>query len=177
MSRSAAVRKTPRANRFAGALALAAALAAVPVFALSVPHRGQAAPGFDLPRLHGGELSLASLRGKPVYLTFFASWCAPCNSEAPSIVQLDRKYRPKGLVTLGVDEEESAARADAFAKQHALPFVVVLDDDGTAGQNYGAVGLPVHVFIERSGKISTYRLGEMSPADIEAAIEKIVASP
>ncbi|MFY9779432.1 MAG: TlpA disulfide reductase family protein [Candidatus Baltobacteraceae bacterium] len=162
-------------RRFTAALLLAL-LAAGPAFGFSVPHRGEAAPGFDLPRLHGGRLSLASLRGKPVYLTFFASWCAPCNAEAPSIAQLDRRFRRKGLVTLGVDEDESAAKAGSFAKKYALPFDVVLDDDGTMGQSYGAVGLPVHVFVDRAGKISTYRLGEMSAAEIEDAIRKIVAA-
>jgi cytochrome c biogenesis protein CcmG/thiol:disulfide interchange protein DsbE len=161
-------------RHLAATLLVAALAGAAPALAFSVPHRGDAAPNFALPRLRGGELSLASLRGKPVYINFFASWCAPCNAEAPSIVQLDRKYRAKGLVTLGVDEEESASKADGFAKKYALPFGVVLDGDGTMGQNYGAIGLPVHVFIERSGKISTYRLGEMTPAEIEEAIRKIV---
>ncbi len=161
-------------RQFVATLSLAAALTA-PAFAFSVPHRGDSAPSFDLPRVHGGALSLASLRGKPLYINFFASWCAPCNAEAPSIVELDRKYRPSGLVTLGVDEEENASKTDGFVKKYGLPFDVVLDADGTMGQNYGAIGLPVHVFIDRSGKISTYRLGEMTPAEIEDAIKKIVS--
>ncbi|MGP6158874.1 MAG: TlpA family protein disulfide reductase [Vulcanimicrobiaceae bacterium] len=173
MSNSRERRPFPR--HVAGAFLFAAALVTAPAMAFSVPHAGDAAPAFNLPRLRGGAVSLASLHGKPVYINFFASWCAPCNAEAPSIAQLDRKYRSKGLVTLGVDEEESAARADGFAKKYALPYSVALDDDGTMGQNYGAVGLPVHVFVDRSGKVSTYRLGEMSPAEIEDAIKKIVA--
>ena len=162
------------ARRLSAGTLLLAALASVPVSAYSVPHRGDAAPSFDLPRLGGGKLGLAALRGKPVYVSFFATWCAPCNAEAPSIAQLERKYRPKGLVLLGVDEEESAAKAGAFAQKYALPFAVLLDDDGTMGQSYGAIGLPVHVFIDRSGKISTYRLGEMTPAEIENAIRQIL---
>ena len=153
---------------------LVSSLYAVPAFAFSVPHHGDSAPAFDLPRLGGGKVSLDSLRGKPIYLNFFASWCAPCNEEAPSIVALYRKYRARGLLTLGIDEQEDKSKAGGFVKKYTLPYNVALDDDGKMGQSYGAVGLPIHVFIDKSGKISTYRLGQMEPTEIEAAIRKIL---
>ena len=115
-----------------------------------------------------------SLHGKPVYLNFFASWCAPCNEEAPFVVSLEKKYRPKGLVVVGVDEQEDASKAKGFAAKYNIPFAVVLDD-GPMGKDYGAIALPVHVFIDRSGKVSTYRLGEMSAGEIEDAIKKITS--
>ena len=153
------------------ALSFAIAAAALPLAATAAPHAGDAAPAFDLPRTSGGSLSLASLKGKPIYLNFFASWCAPCNEEAPSVVRLYKKYHARGLVTVGVDEQEDRAKALEFAKKYGLPFPVVIDD-GKMGSSYGAIALPVHVFIDRQGKISTYRLGEMEPAEIEAAIKK-----
>ena len=149
--------------------------AALPLAASAAPRAGDTAPDFTLKRDTSGSLSLSSLRGKPVYLNFFATWCAPCNEEAPSVVSLEHKYRPKGLVVLGVDEVEDAAKAKRFAAKYKMPFAVVLDD-GPMGKDYGVIALPVHVFIDRAGKISTYRLGEMSPSEIEAAIKKITAS-
>jgi peroxiredoxin len=147
----------------------------VPQVALAALHTGEAAPAFDLPRLAGGSsLSLASLHGKPVYVNFFASWCAPCNEEAPAVSSLYKKYRSRGLVVIGIDEQEPAAKGTEFVKKNDLTFPAVSDEDGKAGAAYAAIGLPVHIFIDRQGKISTYRLGEMQPTEIEAAIQKIL---
>jgi len=150
------------------------ALVLLPAVAQAAPRPGDTAPAFTLKRDTSGSVSLASLRGKPVYLNFFASWCAPCNEEAPSVVQLYGKYHPKGLVVLGVDEQEDASKAKGFAAKYKIPFNVVLDD-GPMGKDYGVIALPVHVFIDRAGKISTYRMGEMSPSEIEDAIKKITS--
>lgn len=142
--------------------------------AAGVPRPGQVAPAFALPRAAGGgTISLASLRGKPVYLNFFASWCSPCAEETPWVVSLYKKYRSRGLVTLGVNELENPQKALAFAKQHGITYPVVVDD-GAMGKDYGVIAMPVHVFIDRQGKISTFRLGEMTSAEIEAAIKKIL---
>jgi cytochrome c biogenesis protein CcmG, thiol:disulfide interchange protein DsbE len=155
--------------------AAAAALTLLaPIAASAAPRPGDTAPDFTLPRDTSGTLALSSLKGKPVYLNFFASWCAPCNEEAPSVVALAKKYKAKGLVVLGVDEQEDATKAKGFAEKYNAPYPVVIDD-GPMGKNYGAIALPVHVFIDKNGKISTYRLGEMSPSEIEDAIKKITS--
>ena len=154
-------------------LATFAALAcAAPAFAGAAPHAGDAAPALSLPKTTGGTLTLASLKGKPVYLNFFASWCGPCNEEAPSIAALQRKYKAKGLTVIGVDSQEDVSKAKGFIAKYKLPYAVVTDGDGAEGRAYGVLALPVHVFIDRSGKVSTYRLGEMNPGEIEAAIKK-----
>lgn len=149
-------------------------LVGAPVAAAGLLHPGDAPAPFTLPRSTGGTLASTSLRGKPVYINFFATWCGPCNEEAPSIVQLWNKYRSKGLVTVGIDELENLQKAKSFAAKFKIAFPVVTDDNGATGKNYGALGLPVHVFVDRNGKVSTYRLGEMKPDEIEAAIKKIV---
>ena len=156
-----------------GALAAALSLGSGPVLA-GVPRSGQAAPAFSLPKAAGGgSIALASLKGKAVYLNFFATWCGPCNEEAPSVVDLYKKYHARGLVTLGIDELESPKRALEFASKYRYPFAVVIDD-GKMGKDYGVLAMPVHVFIDRFGKISYYRLGEMTPGEIEAAIKRIL---
>ena len=135
--------------------------------------RGQAAPAFNLPKLGGGNLSLASLRGRPVYLQFFASWCGPCNAEAPTVREMYEKYHARGLETVGVDEQENAPKALGFVKRYKLRYRVVLDE-GEMGRKYDIIALPVHVFIDRKGTIKLYRLGEMQKPDIEAAIKSIL---
>lgn len=153
-------------------LTLSLAAAAVTP-ALAAPHAGDKAAAFTLPKAAGGDLTSASLRGKPTYLNFFASWCGPCNEEAPSVASLYAKYRSKGLAIVGVDEQEDKSKALDFAHKYKWPFTVAIDD-GEMGKNYGAFALPVHIFIDKHGKISTYRLGEMNPGEIEDAIKKII---
>jgi cytochrome c biogenesis protein CcmG/thiol:disulfide interchange protein DsbE len=141
--------------------------------ALAVPHEGDPAPAFTLARASGGSISLANYKGKPLYLNFFASWCGPCNDEAPSVGKLYAKYHSKGFTVLGINELEDKTKALAFARQYKWPFAIAVDD-GTMGGSYGIVGLPVHIFIDKSGKVSTYRLGQMDPPEIEAAIKRIL---
>jgi peroxiredoxin len=161
----------------AGVALAATLLAPLPVAAGGPPRTGQLAPAFSLPRARGsGLLSLASLRGKAVYLNFFSTWCSPCNDEAPSVVGLYKKYRGRGLVTVGVNEFENETKALEFAKKFGIPFPVVVDTDGLMGKDYGVIAMPVHVFIDREGKISTFRLGEMTPGEIEDAIKRILRS-
>ena len=142
--------------------------------AVAAPHAGDAAPAFSLPRAKGaGNVSLDAYRGKALYLNFFASWCAPCNAEAPGIAKDYAKYRSRGLEVVGVDELEDRATALGFAKKYRWPFAIGVDGGGV-GRTYGVIALPVHVFIDRRGKISTYRLGEMEPGEIEDAIKKVL---
>ncbi len=154
-------------------VAAAAALALVPAAALAVPQKGQPAPPFSLPSLDGkSTVSLAALKGKPVYLNFFASWCGPCNAEAPSIGKLRTKYAKAGVRVVGIDELDVPARGAAFVKQYDNPYALVASDEGGGvGKTYGAVFMPVHVFIDRRGVVKTYRLGEMTPPEIEDAIK------
>ncbi len=155
------------------ALALAAAF--VPL-AASATRAGDAPPAFSLPRLDGhGVVDLAKLRGKPVYLNFFASWCGPCNDEAAGVGTLYTRYHGKGLVTLGIDDAEVPSKGLAFAKQYRWAFATIADGSGEVTRTYSnGIGLPVHVFIDRRGTISTYRVGEMAPSEIDAAIKKIL---
>jgi peroxiredoxin len=141
--------------------------------ALAAPHAGDVAPAFTLPRTTGGNLTLSSLHGKAIYLNFFASWCSPCNAEAPSVADLAKKYAPRGLKVVGVNEQEDKSKAAAFAQKYKWPFAVAVDD-GEMGKAYGVIALPVHIFIDKHGKISTYRLGEMEPDEIADAIKKII---
>ncbi|WP_317994657.1 TlpA disulfide reductase family protein [Vulcanimicrobium alpinum] len=153
-------------------IAAAAALAFIPLTALAVPQKGQPAPAFALKSPDGKPVTLASVKGKPVYLNFYASWCGPCNAEAPSIKRLRAKYAPRGLQVLGIDELDAPGQAVAFQKKYDNPYgVVAVDESGEVGKTYGAIAMPVHVFINRRGVVRTYRLGEMNPVEIETAIK------
>ncbi len=153
--------------------AFAAAFVLVPAAALAVPQVGQPAPALSLPSPDGkSTVSLAGLRGKPVYLNFFASWCGPCNVEAPSIAQLRGKYAKRGLQVLGIDELDPPGKATDFQKKYGAPYTLVgVDESGATGRTFGTVAMPVHVFIDRKGVVRIFRIGEMNPGEIETAIK------
>jgi len=134
---------------------------------------GRPAPNWSETSLPGPTLSLGSLRGKAVYLNFFATWCPPCNQEAPAIDTLARKYRARGLQVVGVDVLENARKAAGFRTVHRLSYPVVVDD-GTLRDQYEVNGLPVHVFIDRSGTVRKIVVGELSPDAIISIVQPML---
>ncbi len=153
-------------------IAFAAALASP---AVAAPHAGDPAPPISIPSDQAGKtIDTAKLLGKAVYVNFFASWCPPCNDEAPNVKKLYGKYEKRGFVAVGIDELENAAKARDFAKKYGWTFPVGIDQDGKVMNDYRGVALPVHVFIDRKGKISLVRLGEMTSGEVEDQIKKIL---
>lgn len=134
---------------------------------------GRTAPSWSEPSIPGPNLSLASLRGNAVYLNFFASWCPPCNAEAPAIDTLSQNYAARGLRVVGVDVLESARKAAAFRSDHHLSYPVVIDT-GALRNQYEVNGLPVHVFIDRGGIVRKIVVGELSPAGMRANVEAVL---
>jgi thiol-disulfide isomerase/thioredoxin len=120
-----------------------------------------------------GTLTLSSLKGRNVYLNFFASWCEPCKAEVPSIAELSRQYASRNVVVVGIDELEQAEAAKGFAERYHLPYSIVLDTSGDVGGSYGLLGLPLHVFISADGKVAAYRVGEMSPSQIKSELQTL----
>lgn len=134
---------------------------------------GQPAPPWSEPAVPSGTLSLASLHGKAVYLNFFASWCPPCNEEAPTLNALQKQYGSRGLQVVGVDVLENARKAEQFRSDHKLAYPAVVDD-GTLRNQYDVNGLPVHVFIDRSGVVRDVVVGELSATDMRDHVLKLL---
>lgn len=131
------------------------------------------APDWTMPLSTGGTLTLSSLRGKPVYLNFFATWCPPCKDEAPYINALQKQFASQGLRVVGVDELESAGQAESFRRQFHLVYPAIVDS-GKLQEQYLINGLPVHVFISRDGVIKKIVAGEMARPQILAAVRSIL---
>jgi cytochrome c biogenesis protein CcmG/thiol:disulfide interchange protein DsbE len=112
-------------------------------------------PALALPRLDGsGPLSVASLRGKVVVVNFWASWCAPCNEEAPLLQRAWARDRERGLVVLGVDANDAAADARRFARRHRLTYPLVRDAHGSSLGHWGVYGLPFTFVVDRRGRVA-----------------------
>jgi peroxiredoxin len=154
-------------------LALTVLLAAlVPATAMAFPRAGQPAAPFTLQSASGKTVSMSQFKGKAVYLNFFATWCPPCNDEAPAIGKLAKKYAGK-VTILGVNELENPSKAKSFMEKYHLPYTALVDSDGSLGHAYGMIGLPVHVFIDKQGNVKQFVDGEMSAEEIDAALKSI----
>ncbi|MBV8373112.1 MAG: TlpA family protein disulfide reductase [Candidatus Eremiobacteraeota bacterium] len=138
-----------------------------------IAHVGQPAPSWSEPTSAGTNLALKSLRGKVIYLNFFATWCPPCNEEAPAIEGLQREFAGKGLQVVGVDVLENAHKAQLFRSEHRLSYPAVVDD-GALRDQYAVNGLPVHVFIDRGGIVRNIIVGELSMTDMRANIRRLL---
>ena len=154
---------------------LAAAVLALGAPALALPRPGDAAPPFSLTTSDGKTISNATLRNRPAYLNFFATWCGPCRLETPSIVALSKKYAARGLRVVGIDVGESTGKAQGFAHDFNVPYALAVDPDNSTRASYGGgLYFPLHVFIDAKGIVRMYHPGEMSAGEIEAAIARIL---
>lgn len=143
----------------------------------SLPVVGSQAPGFTLKTLEGGELSLAQLRGDPVLINFWATWCPPCRLEMPDLVRAYETHRGEGLVVLGVNLTylDTLSEVQAFVKEFRVTFPVLLDEDGSVTEDaYGLLGLPMSIFVDRGGVIRRIQIGVMTGTQIDEYVGEIL---
>ena len=128
------------------------------------------APELALPRLDtGAELRLNTLRGRPVIVNFWASWCAPCRRELPALEAFARQHSgPDAMQVLAVNVGEAAAQVRSFLDEAGVrDLSVLLDTDSRANAAWGAFALPASFLIDRAGRIRAVRTGEITTADLE----------
>ncbi|HHL39126.1 MAG TPA: TlpA family protein disulfide reductase [Deltaproteobacteria bacterium] len=111
------------------------------------------APDFTLDDVDGATVTLSELRGKVVFLNFWATWCPPCKEEMPSMEALHRKFASRGLVVLAVNDYESRDKAASFVKKHGYTFRVPVDPSGKVSEAYRAMLLPTTFIIDRRGMV------------------------
>jgi len=110
---------------------------------------GSSAPSFELPFLDGsGVLTVEDLRGKPVVINFWASWCIPCREEAPLLEKTWRAYRDEGVVFLGVNIKDAASDARRFVNEFDITYPIVRDLDQRLTRDFGVKGLPETFFVD-----------------------------
>jgi cytochrome c biogenesis protein CcmG, thiol:disulfide interchange protein DsbE len=137
---------------------------------------GSPAPDFTLRLLTGETLSLASLKGKPVLVNFWASNCPHCRQEAPIMVRVYERYRDKGLSVVSINVIwDNANDARQFVETYHLPYSVGLDGGGAIGSAYGVDATPTTFFIDKSGVVRARQDGEGSEAEIAKRIEALLA--
>lgn len=138
------------------------------------PLAGYLAPDFSLPNLAGDTITLRDLRGQPVVLNFWATWCPPCRAEMPHFQEASIKYN--GLATIiGVDQGETESLVSDFAASYGINYPLLLDTDNRVNQQYGITSLPTTLFIDSRGVIRETFSGIISAAVLEDRIERLLA--
>jgi peroxiredoxin len=122
---------------------------------------GQEAPDFTLTTLDGDEVTLSELRGAPVVVSFWATWCPSCVQELP---ELQAAYQEHGdethILTVSVDNDRSDI--ESFSKEKNLDFPILFDEDGAVSGSYSVRGIPVTVFVDSEGVMVKRHIGSLT---------------
>jgi cytochrome c biogenesis protein CcmG/thiol:disulfide interchange protein DsbE len=127
------------------------------------------APALPKQVLAGPRVDLASLRGKPALINFWASWCGPCKQEAPELQRLAEKIGPRASL-VGVDWNDSAKNARAFITESHWSYPVLRDPGGEVGNAYGLNGLPTTFVLDSSGNIVQTLQGPQTVSSLNQAL-------
>ena len=122
----------------------------------------------------GQPVMLAAYAGKPLWLTFGASWCRDCRAEAPDLEATYEQDRSKGLNDLAEFINDPAADISAYAKRAGLSFPIVADVQSKIAGAYRILGIPTHIFIGADGLIKEVKIGALSKDDMIRAVSAIV---
>jgi peroxiredoxin len=161
-------------------LALALMAATVPVQAQQDgPRIGHEALHFELDRLDSGHVELEGLRGRPVIINFWASWCAPCRAEMPDLISAWRQHSGHGLQVLAVNLTDQERRKDVtrFVAELEMPFPVLLDTRGKVRELYALISLPTTVFVDSTGIVRGVHSGPLTRNALALGLGAILPAP
>jgi cytochrome c biogenesis protein CcmG, thiol:disulfide interchange protein DsbE len=139
---------------------------------------GDVAPNFTIRQESGNVVALADFRGKIVVLNFWASWCAPCVEELPSLNRLADRYKGKDLVVLGVSLDEDADAYKDFLSKNQIKFLTLRNPARAVSEQYGTYKLPETYVVSRQGRLLKKYIGprDWSSGEIYAEMDSYLAS-
>lgn len=158
-------------------VAFALLLLAVLAYVWFTPSGIKQAPPLNITTLQGESLSLASLQGRPVLVTFWATTCPGCIKEIPHLIELYKDLSPRGLEIIAIAMEyDPEDQVRTMAAQKQFPYPVAIDKDGGAARAFDGVSLTPSTFlIDPQGRIVQYKLGEYNGPELQALHNRIVS--
>ena len=129
------------------------------------PMIGQTTPDFQLMDLEGRRIQLSAYRGKIVVLNFWATWCAPCVEEMPSLNRFQETFAPQGVVVLAVSVDEDEQALQNFAADHQLKMIIARDPDRRVSAGYQTFKYPETFILDRQGRLVRKLVGAADWAD------------
>ena len=138
------------------------------------PKVGEVAPDFTLPSLRGEPVHLADLRGRPVLVNFWATWCPPCRAEMPDLDEVARENAAAGLVVLAVNLQEEPVAIASYLRTLGVGGVSALaDPTGSVFRQYRVAGLPTTVALDRDGVVREIHVGPLTRRGIQTRLARI----
>lgn len=144
---------------------------------IPAPHEGFLAPDFSLTTASGGTITLSELRGRPLIINLWASWCTPCRAEMPAMDSVYNQYKDQGFTILGVNvtSQDDPAKAAAFVEEMGLTFPILFDFQGEVSRLYKSSALPTSFFVDKNGVIQRVVVGgPMSEALLRIRVEELL---
>ncbi len=124
--------------------------------------------------LDGHPLSIADLKGHPVWINFWATWCPPCQRETPDLRAAYAAHRKDGLVLVAIDVQEEPGVVRDYVTRYGLTYTIGLDVTGAVTRTYGVFGIPTHYFIDRDGVVRDRVFGPLDRSGMEQHLAKII---
>jgi len=144
---------------------------------IPAPREGFLAPDFTLQTLNGDTVSLSEMRGHPILVNLWATWCPPCRAEMPAMQKLYDEYREQGFVVLALNMtyQDDRTAVSPFSQELGLTFPILFEETGAVASKYELRSLPSSYFIDRSGIIQEVVIGgPMSEALLRTRIESLL---
>jgi peroxiredoxin len=135
---------------------------------------GRLARDFTLEDLAGEEVSLSDYAGSVVLINFWATWCAPCKAEIPTLEAAFQAHRDQGFVVLGVEVEDSRRTVERFVSETEMTYPVLLDPSGRVKQAYRVSGLPMSLLVDREGVIRVRHIGYLSADKLADYLSRVL---
>ena len=135
---------------------------------------GEPAPAFVLADLSGSPLRLADLRGRPVIVNFWASWCGPCVDEFPLLVNAAAAHRGDGLAVVGIVFRDRSEAAREFMARMGAGWPTAMDPGEAVADRFGIIGPPDTFFIDRDGIVVGRQIGQLSASDLQRGLSQIL---
>lgn len=140
---------------------------------------GSQVPALESRTLRGDSTTLASLRGSPVLLNVWATWCHPCRDEIPVLEALHKRHSGAGLRVVGVSIDDDGRRQDvrAFAERYGITYDVWLDPDQRVMPAFSVIGVPTTFLVDGDGRLVWRKTGEVKAGDagLDAALDSVLA--
>jgi cytochrome c biogenesis protein CcmG/thiol:disulfide interchange protein DsbE len=157
-----------------GCMAPAADAGPSPIAVGGHPLFGKPAPEIDLETFDGERMTLSSLRGRPVLVNFWATWCIPCRDEFPLMVQTYAERADEGLEILGILHDDTVEGGRAFAADQGATWPMLYDAEDEAWDDYLGLGMPTSFFIDAEGIVRAFSLGPFSEEGLPRQLATIL---
>jgi cytochrome c biogenesis protein CcmG, thiol:disulfide interchange protein DsbE len=144
---------------------------------IPAPRQGFLAPDFSLQDMQGETVTLSELRGRPILINLWATWCPPCRAEMSDMQEVYEAYQERGFLILAVNAtyQDSATAAVSFVEEYDLTFPILFDTTGETSRKYQMRALPTSFFVDSEGIIQEVVVGgPMSPALLRVRVEELL---